>query len=409
MNLLQPFRALLADPKHVEEVSCVNYDVVSRAEARALAGKSKNSFLRVVRSDIEFSDSDEPAKEELARRSRKNFDELIERNIFSQDSKECFYVYRQRWRGHTQTGLVACTPVSAYEDGSLRRHEKTREDKENEVTEHLIGTGAHTSPVFVIYRNHPALEPSLDEVTNQPPLYDFSCEEEIQHQFWRVEDGNEIAKKAAQIEMLYIADGHHRAASAMRTAKQMGKSKDSDIDLEEAKRMMVVAFPEKETNILPYHRVIKNIPTENLLQQLREITKVEKSEQKDPDEKGVCCLYVNGQWYQVLLPQASTSDDPAAALDVSRLYDHILKPLLGIGDPRTDKNLDFVGGIRGLGELKRLVDSGEATAAFAMYPTSPAELLDISDKNLIMAPKSTWFEPKIRNGLFIHLFRAIRT
>lgn len=402
MAVVRPFSALRPRPELAARVAAVPYDVVNTAEARALA-QDALSFLHVSRAEIDLPPDTSPYADEVYEKAVSNFSQLT-REALVEEASPAVYLYRLRMGSHEQLGVAACYSVDEYRRDLIKKHENTRPQKENDRTRHIIQTRAQSGPVLLTYPAHEGVSRAVSQGATGEPLYDFTAADGIQHTIWRTEPavGEAIVAAFADVPALYIADGHHRAASAARANEYFAAQSAPP----EHEWFLAVAFPETQMQILPYHRVVKDFggrDPEDLLAGLMKSFPVERSE-GDVKRKGECAMYLNGEWYTVGLdacPPASA--DPIASLDVSRLQDHVLGPLLQISDPRTDTRIDFVGGIRGAHELERLVDSGAAVVAFALFPTTVGELIAIADAGGIMPPKSTWFEPKLRDGLLTHL------
>jgi uncharacterized protein (DUF1015 family) len=404
MATLRPFRALRPQPAHAAEISAVPYDVVNREEAAALARGNPLSFLHVSRAEIDLPAEVDPYADAVYARAVSNFAGL--RPSMVEEAGPAVYFYRLRMGTHTQTGLAACYSVDEYNRDIVKKHERTRKEKEDDRTRHIVDLRAQTGPVFLTYRHSTAIDALADRVCAGAPLYDFVAPDGVGHTIWRADAAATAALVAAvgELPALYIADGHHRAASAARAHARFGAEGVPD---PEHAWFLAVAFPDDQTQILPYNRVVKDLAGRSpdaFLAAVRERFPVDAGGAV-PARKGVCQMLLGGRWYTVTLRAADAppAADPIAALDVSLLQEGVLAPLLGVLDPRTDKRIDFVGGIRGTGELERLAGSGAAAVAFSMYPTTVAELMAIADAGAIMPPKSTWFEPKLRDGLLNHL------
>lgn len=405
MARLRPFRALRPRPELASQIAAVPYDVVNRDEAATLAADNRLSFLHVSRAEIDLPPDTHPYADAVYERAVASFRTLGASMI--QEAAPAAYFYRLRMGAHEQTGLAACYSVDEYNRGVIKKHEKTRRDKEDDRTRHIIDLRAQTGPVFLTYRHADDIDSTAARVCAGPPLYDFVAADGVGHTVWRADEeaGRTLVAAFAALPALYIADGHHRAASAAR-AHERYRRPDDGPEAEHA-WFLAVAFPDNQTQILPYNRVVKDLQgqsPERFLAAVRDRFAVEAGG-PTPSKKGVCQMFLSGAWHTVALraPGATTSSDPIASLDVSLLQEGLLAPLLGILDPRTDKRIDFVGGIRGTGELERLVRSAAAAVAFSMHPVTVAELMAIADAGAIMPPKSTWFEPKLRDGLLNHL------
>jgi uncharacterized protein (DUF1015 family) len=403
MALIFPFAALRPVPQAAAAVAAVPYDVVSTDEARALAADNPLSFLHVSRAEIDFPPGVDPYSDQIYERANENFRDLKARAPLVVEETPSFYVYRLRMGEHVQDGIAACFSLDEYDAGTIKRHERTRQDKEDDRTRHMLAIGAQTGPVFLTYPAVPAIDRVIEQVTAADPLFDFAAPDDVRHTVWRVSDDlmEAVVQGFAGVPSLYIADGHHRAASAARTRRALAGRGAGEHD-----RVLAVAFADNQVQILPYNRVVKDLnglSPQAFLEALRARCRVSENASGTPDHKGRVDLYLEGRWYSLELGEPEAGADPAAALDVSRLQDVVLEPLLGIKDVRTDKRIDFVGGIRGTAELERLVNSGAFAAAFSMYPVTIADLMRIADAGGIMPPKSTWFEPKLRDGLLSHV------
>jgi uncharacterized protein (DUF1015 family) len=399
MAVVRSFTALRPRSGLAARIAAVPYDVVSAEEARGLA-TDPLSFLHVSRAEIDLPPATDPYSDAVYARAVENFGAL-RREGLEREARPAVYVYRLKMGAHVQTGIAACFSVDEYKRDLIRKHEKTRPDKENDRTRHIVETRAQSGPVLLTYRREAAVDAAVAQGVAGEPLYAFTAADGIEHTIWRASDAasEAIVTAFAAVPALYIADGHHRAASAARAFDHLNGGADG-----EAAWFLAVAFSDAAMQILPYHRVVKDLggrTSEAFLADVADHVPIGPGS-PNATRKGVCAMYLAGRWHALELGVAPSSGDPTTALDVQRLQDHILSPLLGIVDPRTDKRIDFVGGIRGAGELTRLVDSGQAAAAFAMYPTTVEDLMAIADAGGIMPPKSTWFEPKLRDGLLTH-------
>ncbi|MXW64999.1 MAG: DUF1015 domain-containing protein [Bacteroidetes bacterium SB0662_bin_6] len=402
MAILHPFRALRPVPDKVAEVASVPYDVVDTEEARALAEGRPLSFLHVVRPEIDLPSGADEYAPETYERGAANLRAFAGNGASVQDEPSV-YIYRLEMDGHTQTGVFGCVSVEEYDNGTILKHEKTRPKKETDRVRHIVTQQAHAEPVMMTYRNADRIDVLVASETASEPLYDFMAEDGVRHTIWKAEQQEELVDAFERVEYLYIADGHHRCAAASRAAAEMRKA---SAGLPEAEFFPAVLFPMSELRILAYNRIVRKlpVPADEFLNTLaaRFDLSVDSGE-KTPAEPGSVCLYLGGHWHTIQLPPTERTE-VADTLDVARLSEHLLEPEFGIMDQRLDPNIDFVGGIRGAGELERLVDSGRAKLAISMYPTSVEELLAVSNAGLLMPPKSTWFEPKLRSGLLVHLF-----
>jgi len=406
--VIHPFRALRPPADKVSEVAAVPYDVVNTEEARALAAGKPHSFLHVSRPEIDLPPGADLYADATYQKAAENFQKLIRDCPLEIEREPSLYLYRLRMGEHEQTGVAACVSVDEYDEGLIRKHEKTRPDKENDRTRHILTLRAQTGPVFLTYRADRRVDALVEAETKAEPLYDFTAEDGVHHTVWRAAHPEQLARCFAEVPMLYIADGHHRAASAGRARAALRDANSGHTGEEEYNRFLAVVFPADQMQILPYNRAVKDLngrTPEDFLAAVRERFDVtDDANPRGPGKRGHFHMYLGGRWYG-LTPTGSSSaagDDPVALLDVSVLQDNLLDPLLGIKDVRTDKRIDFVGGIRGTEELVRLVDDGRAAVAFALYPTSIEDLIRVSDAGSVMPPKSTWFEPKLRDGILIH-------
>ncbi|MDX1530267.1 MAG: DUF1015 family protein [Rhodothermales bacterium] len=398
MATVLPFRALRPVPDHAEEVASVPYDVVDTAEARALAEGRPHSFLHVIRPEIDLPEGTDEHADAVYDRGAENLRRLAESDVYLEEDAPALYVYRLVMRGRPQHGIFGLVSTEEYDDGTILKHEKTRPDKEDDRTRHILTQRAHAEPVMLTYRGTDRIDRAVEEAMAGGPLYDFTAQDGVRHTIWRIDDAEAVTAAFRDVEKLYVADGHHRSAAASRVARELP-------DVEGAQRFMAVLFPMEEMLILPYNRVVYRVPggPRGFLAKLKERFELEGGADAEPAGPGHVLIYLDGAWYGLELPEARRSGT-AADLDVARLQEHLLEPLLGIENPRTDPNIGFVGGIRGTGELVRLVDEGRAQMAISMYATSPEELLAVSDAGELMPPKSTWFEPKLRSGLLVHRF-----
>ena len=409
MSELLPFRALRPAPSSANRVASVPYDVVNTDEARALAAAEPLSFLHVTRSEIDLPSGTPPYDDRVYAQAVKNLATLRQSAPMVQDAEPSLYAYRLRMGNHEQTGIAGLFSVDEYEQGLIKKHEKTRREKEDDRTRHIVDTGAQTGVVFLTYRGSAATAIDIDavvaRVTTQPVLYDITAPDGVRHQVWQITgaDAQAVVRGFAAVPALYIADGHHRAASAARARQDLAKA---GRPTSAADAFIAVAFPDTAVQILAYNRTVKDLAgqsPEALLAAIREGGMTVSPGPAVPDQPGRVSMYLAGQWYSVMLPATTAGAAPGDTLDVEVLQQRILQPFLKVGDPRTDKRVDFVGGIRGTAELEQLVNSGKAAVAFSLYPVSVADLMAISDAGAIMPPKSTWFEPKLRDGLLVHL------
>ncbi|MEM7480196.1 MAG: DUF1015 family protein [Acidobacteriota bacterium] len=422
MVQLRPFRALRPAPDLASEVASVPYDVVSSEEARSLAEGNPRSFLRVVRPEIEFPPASEASPEEIHRAGARALARLVEAGALQQDGKEALYLYRLTWRGHHQTGVVGCCAVDDYDFGAIKKHEFTRPDKERDRTNHGLAVRAHVGPVFLTYRGRPEIAALVAAGVAGEALYDFTSDDGVRHQVWRVADGSDLVRAFAAVPALYVADGHHRTACASRIRGELTRANAGHHGGEDYNFFLAVMFPAEELRILPYHRWVADLAgrdADAFLAALSERYTVTENASPEPAApepaapepaapelaaSGQVSMYLAGRWYGVALTAEDATGDPVDSLDAALLQNQILGPLLGIDDPRTAARIDFIGGIRGTGELERRVDAAPGSVAFSLAPLAIDDLLTVADANRVLPPKSTWFEPKLRSGLLVHPF-----
>ena len=411
MALIQPFRALRPSPNLAHRVAAPPYDVMNVEEARVMAEGNPFSFLHVSRPEIGLPPELDPHDQSVYQKGRENLARFIAERTLIQDDAERYYIYRQKMGAIVQTGLVACASVDDYQGGVIRKHEHTRADKEEDRVRHIDCLDANDEPVFYVYRNRPAINELIDRLTRCEPMYEFTADDSISHTVWEVADREVIktlSREFASIETLYVADGHHRSAAASRVRDLRKNANPSHTGREEYNFFLSVVFPDHEMNVMAYNRAVRDLNGHtiaefiNLVGKRFDITPV--AEPVTPSTRHRFGMYLKGKWY-VLSAKSSCVDesDAVGRLDVSLLQDQLLSPILGVRNPRTDQRIHFVGGSRGNDELVRLVDNGEFQVAFSLHPTSLEELMALADAGKIMPPKSTWFEPKLRSGLFIHL------
>lgn len=410
MATVKPFRGYRPD-NHAEQIACPPYDVINSREAREMAKGNPLSFLHVEKPEIDLPEDVDLYDERVYAKGRENLDKFIERGILKQDRKPCFYIYAQTMDGRTQYGLVAAVSAEEYDKGIIRKHELTRKDKEADRTRHVDTLGATTGPVFLTYPHQKEMDDLVSAVTQNPPHYKFTTPDGIGHTFWVMHEDKDIARVIKifdALPVLYIADGHHRSASAANVARKRKAANPHHTGQESYNFFLAVIFPAEQLYVMDYNRLVKDLnglSKEAFLEKAAQKFDVQATGQAKPPARHQFGMYLDGQWYTLKAKDGSfDAKDPVAALDVSILQNNLLAPILGIGDPRTDKRINFVGGIRGLKELQKRVDSGEYKVAFAMYPTSMEELMKVADANLIMPPKSTWFEPKLRSGLVTYKY-----
>ncbi|WP_421775537.1 DUF1015 domain-containing protein [Gracilimonas sp.] len=403
MAVIKPFKAWRPHPEFAEEVACVPYDVINTGEAKQLAKGKPNSFLNVIRPEIELPANTSVYDPKVYEKGRENLQQLLHSESFIQEDTDALYIYRLIMNGRSQTGIFGCVSVEDYNNDIILKHELTRPDKEDDRTKHILTQQAHAEPVMLTFRDTGSVTNFMNNhMDRNDPVYDLTTEDDIQHTIWKVEASDSLVSEFQKIPNLYVADGHHRCASAARAAKEQASQNPEHEGTEEYNFFPAVLFPMDQMEILAYNRIVFSIP-DNFLKQLEEKFTVQKKAKPVPSKKGMVSFYVNDNWYGITL-KPSEKTDPASNLDISLLQNQILTPILDVKDQRTDPNIDFVGGIRGTDELENLVDNGEASLGISLYPTSIEELLDVSDAGQLMPPKSTWFEPKLRSGLLVHTF-----
>ncbi len=401
---IHPFRALRPLPEHAAMVASVPYDTVDSDEARELALGNPDSFLHVARPEIDLPPGTDVHSEAVYAMAAANFQAFQDRGVLVRESEPAIFVYRQKMGEHVQVGVMTCCPVDAYENNLIRKHEKTRQDKEDDRTRHVLATNANAGPVFLTYADQPAIEAHLTAIQRTPPLFHFTAVDGIVHTVWRAPEWRALAQAFEAVPVAYIADGHHRAAAAARAGRLRREANPAHTGDEEYNWFLGVLFGAGQLKILPYNRCVHDLNgmrEADFLVAVRERFTVTEDVPPQPSRTRQASMYLGGRWYGLSWPKPAT-DDPVAGLDVSHLQNHLLQPLLGIDDPRTSTRIDFVGGIRGTAELERLVDGGRGAVAFSMYPVTVSQVMAIADAGRIMPPKSTWFEPKLRSGLIVH-------
>ena len=407
MITIQPFRALRPEAQHAKQVASRPYDVLNSKEAKIEAQGNPSSFLHITKSEIDLPEDVDIHSQQVYDVAKNNLEAFISRNILFRESKPCYYIYRLIMNGRSQTGLVCGSSVDDYENDLIKKHEFTRPEKEKDRINHIATTGAQTGNVFLAYRNIAEIDEVISKWQKEKnPVYDLLAEDGIQHSIWIINDSATIDLVSdlfkTKVPFTYIADGHHRAASAAKVRKALGKDAP-----EGANVFLTTLFPSNQLHIMDYNRVVKDlngVGTEELLEKISNSFTVEKVEKAfSPEKLHQFGLYMGKQWYCLTAKDNTFTNDPIGILDVTILQNNLLDPLLGIKDQRTDQRIDFVGGIRGLEELEKRVDSGEMALAISLHPVSIQQLFDIADSGNVMPPKSTWFEPKLRDGLLTHL------
>lgn len=410
MPKVTPFQSIRPIPELASRIAALPYDVYNRAEALSEIQREPLSFLRIDRAETQFTDDVDTYDARVYAKAKELLESMITDGSFIIEDVPCYYLYELTMDGRSQTGIVACSDLDDYQNQQIKKHENTREDKELDRIRHVDVTDAHTGPIFLVYRSMAAINEIVAQSKKQPALYDFISPDGITHRVWCISDQTAAAKLQeifAGIDCTYIADGHHRCASAVKVGLKRRKDNPNYTGKEEFNRFLSVLFPDDQLYIMPYNRVVKDLNGQSKEDFLSAVetagfsVEYKGKEPVSPDKKGCFGMYLSDGWYLLTAHESLLSSDPVKGLDVSILQDNLLGPLLNVTDPRTDKRIDFVGGIRGLKELEQRVAS-DMTVAFSMYATSISELLSVADAGLLMPPKSTWFEPKLRSGLFIH-------
>ncbi|CAN5666679.1 DUF1015 domain-containing protein [soil metagenome] len=410
MATLKPFRGIRPKKELVKSIASRPYDVLNEKEARIEAGDNQNSFYHVIKPEMDFPDDFDHYAPEIYKKGKENFDRMLNEGVFFQDEKDCYYIYQQTMNGRKQNGIVGCASVDDYLNNVIRKHELTRPDKEEDRKNHIRYSDLNYEPVFFAYRSVAELDNLISDLIKATPEYDFISDDGIGHAFWVVKDDATISRITSlfsKIPFTYVADGHHRTAAAALVGKERRDANPGHTGKEEYNFFLAVHFPDTQLAILDYNRVVKDLnglSSADLINKVSENFSVtEKGSLYKPAKLHEFSMYLDGRWYALTAKPGTYNDnDPIAVLDVTILSEKILDPILNIKDLRTDKRIDFVGGMRGLEELEKRVNSGEMKVAFALYPVSMKQLMDIADNNLIMPPKVTWFEPKLRSGLVLH-------
>lgn len=410
MATVRPFKAFRPRAEYAAEVAAKPYDLLSSEEARREAGGHPLSFLHIGKPEIDLDPAVHPYDQQVYAKGKENLQKLIDQKILVEDPKPFLYVYAQTMEGRTQYGIVGCAAIEEYLNDTIKKHELTRKDKEEDRCNHVRATNSHSGPIFLTYPDNPEIDSIVAGIVSNSPEIDFVASDAIRHQIWIIHQPVTLARIQqlfGGIPRLYVADGHHRTAAAAIVGRERKLANPNHRGNEEYNFFLAVCFPASQLKILDYNRIVKDmngLSKEQFLTKLRQAFSIEKIQGRPRlSKKGEFGLYMETDWYLLTAPDALfTEDDPVERLDVAILQHHVLDPILGIKDIRVDKRIDFVGGIRGLGELERRVDSGEMKLAFSLFPTSIHELIAIADAGKIMPPKSTWFEPKLRDGLFVH-------
>lgn len=409
MAVIKPFAAIRPSREKAEKIAALPYDVYNREEAKAVVAKQPESFLKIDRAETQLADTVDTYDAKVYQKAHDTLWEMVENGSFVKEEKRCYYIYELVMNGRTQTGITACASIDDYESGVIKKHENTRADKEVDRIHHVDICNAQTGPIFLAYRSNETINQIVEAVKKEEALYDFTADDGVTHRVWVIEKAKQVAaveEAFAKIGEIYIADGHHRAASAVKVGLKRRAEHPDYNGTEEFNYFLSVLFPDEQLMIMDYNRVVKDLngmTQEAFLEKVSEIfdVTVMNAEDKRPAVKGSFSMYLGEKWYSCQMKQEDIPKDPVESLDVSVLQNKLLQPVLDITDPKTDKRIDFVGGIRGMEELERRCQE-DCAAAFAMYPTSIAELFAVADAGLLMPPKSTWFEPKLRSGIFIH-------
>jgi len=412
MSVFVPFKAFRPKKENVVEIACRPYDVLNAKEAREICKDNPNSFYHVIKPEIDFSDDFDHYAPEVYKKGKENFDKLANDGLMVQDGSENFYAYQIIMNGHEQTGLVGCCAIDDYFNNVIKKHELTRPDKEEDRKNHVRYSKLNYEPVFFAYPHVNSIDELVADVKTNEPVYNITTSDGIQHTLWVIEDTDKVAKVKSlfdeQVPSIYVADGHHRTAAGALVGKEFREAANGNAnDGERYNYFMAVLFPDNQLKIIDYNRVVKDLNGMDAATFVAKISEnfdvEEQSQTYKPEALHHIGMYLEGKWYKLVAKEGTYNDNnPVDVLDVTILSNQILDPLLNIVDLRTDKRIDFVGGIRGLGELEKRVNSGEMKVAFALHPVSMQQLMDISDNDMIMPPKVTWFEPKLRSGLFVH-------
>lgn len=410
MAVIRPFECVRPCERVADRVAALPYDVYNRQEACEVVKKEPLSFLKIDRAETQFDESVDTYAPQVYQKAKELLEKAIADGTFITDTDRCYYIYELTMDGRSQTGIVACASIDDYQNNVIKKHENTRADKELDRITHVDTCSAQTGPIFLAYRANQVIDKEVDRVKQSPSIYNFVSDDGIRHQVWKIADKaavENIKNAFEKIDSIYIADGHHRAASAVKVGLKRRKNNPDYTGEEEFNYFLSVLFPDEQLMILPYNRVVKDLngyTKEQFMEKIAQNFDITESDgQVMPDNKGTFGMYITGKWYRLTAKKEILSEDPVDGLDVAILQNNLLEPVLGIHDPKTDSRIDFVGGIRGLDELEKRCNE-DCVLAFSMYPTSIKELFDVADAGKLMPPKSTWFEPKLRSGLFIHSF-----
>ncbi|KFO68658.1 hypothetical protein ER57_02580 [Smithella sp. SCADC] len=410
MALVLPFKAVRPQQKFVSQVAALPYDVMTREEGQKAVWGNALSFMHVEKSEIDVPDNTKSNDDLIYQTAKRNFIQMVEKGVLIQDKSPCFYIYRQKMGPQVQTGIVGLMSASEYDAGKIKKHELTRKDKEEDRIRHVDTVNAQTGPVFISYRERKNLNKIVDEITAASPEYDFTAEDGVQHTVWMVDGAKQIdniRKEFSEVESLYIADGHHRAAAAATIGGNRRSQDKSNVSGKEYESVLAVFFPHTQLKVMDYNRAVKDLngltPGE-FIEKISACFTVSKNfTARSPEQLHDFGMYLGDEWYKITVKKGVYNEnDPVASLDAAILQDHLLFPVLGIKDPRVDDRIKFIGGIRGMDELEKLVNKDGFAVAFSLYPTSMEQIIKVADAGAIMPPKSTWFEPKLRSGIFVH-------
>ena len=410
MSLVLPFKAVRPHPQFVSQVAALPYDVMTREEAQKAVAGNPLSFMHVEKSEVDVPDQTTSNDILIYQTAKRNFAEMREKGILVQDKSPCFYIYRQQMGGRAQTGIVGLMSASEYDAGKIKKHELTRKDKEDDRINHVSTVNAQTGPVFISYRERQSLSKVIDKITVGTPEYDFTADDGVGHKAWIVADAKqieEIKKEFCEVDALYIADGHHRAAAAATVARKRRSQDKSAGSASEYESVLAVLFPDTQLRVMDYNRAVKDLngmTPEKYLEKISSCFTVSKDfAARSPQQMHDFGMYLGGQWYKITIKKGMFNEsDPVASLDAAILQEQLLDTVLGIKDPRVDDRIKFIGGIRGMDELEKLVNKDGFAVAFSLYPTTMEQIIKVADAGAIMPPKSTWFEPKLRSGMFVH-------
>ena len=410
MALVLPFKAIRPQRKFVSQVAALPYDVMTREEAQKAVSGNALSFMHVEKSEIDVPDQTKSDDDLIYQTAKRNFVQMQEKGILLQDESPCFYIYQQKMSGRAQTGIVGLMSAAEYDAGKIKKHELTRKDKEEDRINHVSTVNAQTGPVFISYRERQNLNKIVDKIMAGTPEYDFTADDGVIHTVWIVADAiqiEEIKKEFRDVDALYIADGHHRAAAATTVARVRRSQDKSAGSVKEYESVLAVFFPHTQLKVMDYNRAVKDLnglTPEKFIEKISSCFTVSKNfTARSPQQLHDFGMYLGGEWYKITIKKGMYNEsDPVASLDAAILQEHLLDPVLGIKDPRIDDRIKFIGGIRGMDELEKLVNKEGFAVAFSLYPTTMEQIINVADAGAIMPPKSTWFEPKLRSGIFTH-------